>query len=80
MFQNPCKTLGYTKIMVYKISPVGEVKHIQPVALHVTLLVFLFFVLFSFFTSEIKTGMKYNTCFIVYCRSVCVDNHDIECI
>ena len=33
MFQNPCKTLGYKKNMVYKIPPGGgEVNHIQPVA------------------------------------------------
>ena len=33
MFQNPCKTLGFKKNMVYKIHPgVGEVNRIQPVA------------------------------------------------
>ena len=32
MLQNPCKTLGYKKNMVYKIPPGGEVNHIQPVA------------------------------------------------
>ena len=32
MLQNPCKTLGFKKNMVYKIPPVGEVNHIQPVA------------------------------------------------
>ena len=32
MLQNPCKTLGFKKNMVYKISPGGEVNHIQPVA------------------------------------------------
>ena len=32
MLQNPCKTFGFNKNMVYKISPVGEVNHIQPVA------------------------------------------------
>ena len=32
MLQNPRKTLGYTKNMVYKIPPGGEVNHIQPVA------------------------------------------------
>ena len=33
MLQNPCKTLGFTKNMVYKIPPGGgEVNHIQPVA------------------------------------------------
>ena len=31
MLQNPCKTLGFKKNMVYKI-PLGEVNHIQPVA------------------------------------------------
>ena len=43
MLQNPCKTLGFKKNMVYKIPPGGEVNHIQPVAyneiiidLHVT--------------------------------------------
>ena len=35
---------------------------------------FFFSVLFSYFTSEIKTGMETNTCFIVYFRSVCVDS------
>ena len=32
MLQNPCKTLGFKKNMVYKIPPGGEVNHIQPVA------------------------------------------------
>ena len=33
MLQNPCKTLGFRKNMVYKIPPGGgEVNHIQPVA------------------------------------------------
>ena len=32
MLQNPCKTLGFKKNMVYKIPPRGEVNHIQPVA------------------------------------------------
>ena len=33
MLQNPCKTVGFMKIMVYKIPPGGgEVNHIQPVA------------------------------------------------
>ena len=32
MLQNPCKTLGFKKNMVYKIPPWGEVNHIQPVA------------------------------------------------
>ena len=33
MLQNPRKTLGFTKNMVYKITPGGgEVNHIQPVA------------------------------------------------
>ena len=32
MLQNPCKTLGFKKKMVYKIPPRGEVNHIQPVA------------------------------------------------
>ena len=32
MLQNPFKTLGYKKNMVYKIPPGGEVNHIQPVA------------------------------------------------
>ena len=32
MLQNPRKTLGYKKNMVYKIPPGGEVNHIQPVA------------------------------------------------
>ena len=34
MLQNPCRTLGFKKNMVYKISPGGggEVNHIQPVA------------------------------------------------
>ena len=32
MFQNPCKTLGFKKNMVYEIPPGGgEVNHIQPV-------------------------------------------------
>ena len=35
MLQNPCKTLGFKKYMVYKISPWGGgVNHIQPVALY----------------------------------------------
>ena len=34
MLQNPCKTLGFKKNMVYKIPPGGEVNHIQPVAYH----------------------------------------------
>ena len=34
MLQNPCKTLGFKKNMVYKIPPRGEVNHIQPVALN----------------------------------------------
>ena len=34
MLQNPCKTLGFKKNMVYKIPPGGggEVNYIQPVA------------------------------------------------
>ena len=32
MLQNPCKTLGFKKNMVYKIPPGWEVSHIQPVA------------------------------------------------
>ena len=34
MLQNPCKTLGYKKNMVYEIPPGGGggVNHIQPVA------------------------------------------------
>ena len=33
MLQNPCKTLGFMKNMVYEIPPGGgEVNHIQPVA------------------------------------------------
>ena len=34
MLQNPCKTLGFKKNMVYKIplGGGGEVNHIQPVA------------------------------------------------
>ena len=33
MLQNPCKTLGFKKNMVYKIAPwEGEVNHSQPVA------------------------------------------------
>ena len=33
MLQNPCKTLGFKKNMVYKIPPGGgEINHIQPVA------------------------------------------------
>ena len=32
MLQNPYKTLGFKKNMVYKIPPGGEVNHIQPVA------------------------------------------------
>ena len=33
MLQNPCKTLGFKKNMVYEILPGrGEVNHIQPVA------------------------------------------------
>ena len=34
MLQNPCKTFGFKKNMVYKIPPGGggEVNHIQPVA------------------------------------------------
>ena len=35
MLQNPCKTLGFKKNMVYKIPPGGEVNHIQPVAYHI---------------------------------------------
>ena len=32
MLQNPCKTLGFKKNMVYKFPLGGEVNHIQPVA------------------------------------------------
>ena len=34
MLQNPCKTLGFKKNMVYKVPPGegGGVNHIQPVA------------------------------------------------
>ena len=36
MLQNPCKTLGFKKNMVYKIPPGGgEVNHIQPVAYNI---------------------------------------------
>ena len=38
MLQNPCKTLGFKKNMVYKIPPGGEVNHIQPVAYNVMIL------------------------------------------
>ena len=38
MLQNPCKTLGFKKNMVYKIPPGGEVNHIQPVAYWLCLL------------------------------------------
>ena len=41
---------------------------------------FLFFVLFSFFTSKLGTGMECHTCFIVYFRSVCVDSVLFELI
>ena len=41
---------------------------------------FFFFVLFSFLTSKIKTGMDCHICFIVYSRSMGVDNQDKECI
>ena len=34
ILQNPCKTLGFKKNMVYKF-PFGEVNHIQPVANYV---------------------------------------------
>ena len=30
MLQNPCKALGFTNNMVYKIPPWEEVNHIQP--------------------------------------------------
>ena len=39
-----------------------------------------FLLLFSFFTSRIKTDMDCHNCFTVYLRSMSVDNHDIECI
>ena len=32
MLQNPRKTFGFKKKVVYKIPPGGEVNHIQPVA------------------------------------------------
>ena len=32
MLQNPCKTLGFKKTMVYEISPGEEVNLIQPAA------------------------------------------------
>ena len=38
-----------------------------------------FLLLFSFFTSKIKTDMDCHNCFTVYLRSMIVDNHDIEC-
>ena len=40
MLQNPCKTLGFKKNMVYKIPPGGEVNHIQPVAYNARSLIF----------------------------------------
>ena len=40
MLQNPCKTLGFKKNMVYKIPPGGEVNYIQPVA-YITLYIIL---------------------------------------
>ena len=43
-----------------------------------SLCTFFFFVLFSFFTSEIKTGMECHTCFSVYFSSVCVDSVLVE--
>ena len=55
MLQNPCKTLGFKKIMVYKIPGGGGVNHIQPVAYLGSSLIFtstepLFFCfLFCFF-------------------------------
>ena len=39
MLQNPCKTLGFKKNMVYKIPLGGEVNHIQPVAYYVITIV-----------------------------------------
>ena len=48
-------------------------KHMSPCS-------FFFFVLFSFFTSKMKTGMDCHTCLIVYSRSMGVDNHDLGCI
>ena len=37
MLQNPCKTLGFMKNMVYNIPAGGEVNHIQQVAYRSTL-------------------------------------------
>ena len=56
MLQNPCKTLGFKKIMVYKIpGGGGGVNHIQPVSYLGSSLIFtstepvlLFFFLFLF--------------------------------
>ena len=59
MLQNPCKTLGFKKNMVYKIPPGGgEVNHIQPVAYIICKLAtgkILFFLLVS--VAE-ETGLK----------------------
>ena len=46
MLQNPCKTLGFKKNMVFKISPGGGggVNHNQPVAYEVRYLSLMFIV------------------------------------
>ena len=47
MLQNPCKTFGFKKNMLYKIPPGGKVNHIQPMAYKIEVnLTSSFFVLF----------------------------------
>ena len=51
MLQNPRKTLGFKKNLVYGIPPGGEVNHIQPVAYEP---IFQVFVTFDFDSFKLK--------------------------
>ena len=53
MLQNPRKTLGLKKNMVYKVPPGGggggEVNHIQPVAYILNFIIIIHFIITNFY-------------------------------
>ena len=81
MLQNPRKTLGFKKNMVYKIPPGGEVNHIQPVAYSrerttnalvrlrgcIPLIFECSYVRFSLDTAHKYDNCHYNNCIVFQC-------------
>ena len=58
MLQNPRKTLGFKKNMVYEIPPGGEVNHIQPVAYNLPLpSTFFSYSFFSYFSATFCSSL-----------------------